>query len=54
MHIWGSFVLHPMTYPVADQMASLLGMTGKYMLVMCGAMLKPTVEDFQFLFDNLS
>lgn len=53
MHIWGSFALHPMTYPIADQIGSLLGMSCQYIMAVCGATLQPTVEDFKFLFDNL-
>lgn len=54
MHIWGSFALHPMTYPIADQVGSLLGMSCQYALAVCGATLKPTVEDFMFLFNHIN
>ena len=53
MHIWGSFALHPLTFPVADQLAALIGGSSQYLLAMCGATLKPMIEDFQFLFDHL-
>lgn len=54
MHIWGYIVLHPTTIPIADQFNAGVVMMFKYTLVMYGAVLKPTVEDFQFLFTHLN
>lgn len=54
MHIWGSIVMHPLTYPIADQMMALIGMSCKYTVAVYGAVLQPTVEDFKFLFDQIS
>lgn len=54
MQIWGSFALHPMTFPVADQVASLIVLGCKYSLVLYGAVLKPTVEEFHFLLEHLN
>lgn len=53
MHIWGSLALHPLTFPVAEQVAHATILSGKYTLAVYGAVFKPTVEDFMFLFAQL-
>jgi len=52
MHIWGSIVLHPMTFPIADQFNMVLAMSCNYTYTVYGAVLKPTVEDFIFLLQH--
>lgn len=53
MHIWGYIVLHPTTIPVADQFNAAVIMGCKYTLAVYSAVLKPSVEDFMFLFEHL-
>lgn len=53
MHIWGLIVLHPITFPMADQLGAVMGSVCRYSTVVYGAMLQPSVEDFKFLFDHL-
>jgi len=53
MHIWGFITLHPLTFPIADQVMSTAAMAGRYSLTVYGAVLKPSVEDFKFLFEHL-
>lgn len=53
MHIWGYIVLHPTTVPVADQFNAGVVMMIKYTTLVYCAVLKPTVEDFRFLFEHI-
>lgn len=53
MHIWGYIVLHPTTLPIADQFNAGVVMLIRHSLIVYGAVLKPTVEDFKFLFEHL-
>ena len=54
MHIWGYITLHPTTIPVADQFNAAVAMSFNYTVMVYGALLKPTVEDFHFLFTHLN
>lgn len=53
MHIWGFVVLHPITLPVGDQLMMGIGIVSQYTAVVYGAVLKPSVEDYMFLFEHL-
>jgi len=53
MHIWGAFVLHPLSIPIADQLAAVAGSGCKYFFLVCGAVVKPTVEDLIFIMNHL-
>lgn len=53
MHIWGFIVLHPITFPITDQLACGMNVVCRYTAVVYGAVLEPSVEDFKFLFEHL-
>lgn len=52
MHFW-VITLHPLTFPLADQVMTAVGITCRYTFAVYGAVLKPSVEDFAFLFEHL-
>jgi len=54
MHIWGPIIIHPMTLPIADQIASFVVMSAKYTVTVYGAVLKPTIEDILFLMEHFN
>lgn len=53
MHVWGSFALHPMTLPIAEQVGYAVVSSVRYSLTMYGAVIQPTLQDYKFLFDHL-
>lgn len=53
MHIWGQIALHPMTFPIAGEIAHCFVLVGRFTLVMYGAVLQPTVEEFIFIVRHL-
>lgn len=53
MHIWGSLALHPLTLPIAEQVAHAIVSSVRYGMTVYGAVIQPTVDDFKFLLDHL-
>ena len=53
MHIWGGLALHPMTLPIAEQVAHMVSTSLRYGYAVYGAVLQPTVDDFRFLLSHL-
>jgi len=53
MHIWGSLIIHPLTVPIADEIAHSIGMACRLVGGVYSIVLQPTVDDLVFLYKHL-
>lgn len=53
MHLWGFIVVHPLTLPIADEVAHTAVMLSRLLGTVYGSVLQPTVEDVLFIVRHL-